>query len=367
MTRLERYTVLILLIFSLFHSFYYGYSDILPKTLLYFAAVSPTILMIVLVAFNDGFKNAPVFLVLFLLTLVTSFLFFTAQNTVGDTLTNLNIFIQILNGYLLASKGRVVFEDFFVRYVPILGLVLFPLLLSDAINTSYDEVLLRSKTWSGSFFLTPLYAMAPISLLWSIEIKYTIMQWIFLICSIVFYLFFLKRVIVVDILLLLFINVVFGSVSFRKILLLFTFLVLFGTFVVAKYVNVEFLIDFLDNRMSARALADNGRDREVFDFLSQTSVVEMIFGVGIDGHNWFLGEKSQSLHSGWFNLIYKYGLLFALYVFGVLIVRIFWQNSSKLVKGILTFFLVKFVFTNSYYISPELSLFSFCLFYREEH
>jgi hypothetical protein len=359
------YIIILLLILSLLHSSFFGYKDVLPIQLLYILTFTPSILFIFLLTFNKIPQNKLLFLITFII-IISSIIHFRAENTIGETFTNINIFIHFLNGFLLSRFPKDIIVSLFEKYVPILGLILFPVFIIEFSNTSYVEMLRRSNTWEGSFFFLTIYTLAPHSLLISISKKKTIFQKLFLVCAIFSFLVYLKRIIIFDIILLLFILIIFKKIKIKDIIFLLIISVFIYSLFIPNLNDFIFMNDFIETRFSPESIENNGRDEEVLLFFKNSNIIDFIFGSGIDANNLFLEKKSQSLHSGWFNFIFKYGLIFMLYLLILSIHRIIKVKTPIWIKSLLLFFCFKFLITNSYYISPEITLFSYALFYRNE-
>lgn len=362
-----KFLIIFLLISSLLQTPVFGLLEFLPKYLLYFFTFCPVFLFFVLIINTKKYSYTPIFIICIFIITLSSLVHFRGDNSIGDILTNINIFIQLLNGYLLVKFSKKIVIDLFEIYIPIIGLIGFPIFLMDYINTSYEDILRRGTTWTGSFFFTAIYALAPHSLLISISKKKTIIQIIFLIFSIILFLFFLKRIIFLDIILLFLIFTLFKKIKTKTFIYSSLFIILGYVMFVEDFNNFIFINDFIDKRFSNESLENNGRDSEVLMFLKNTNIIDFIFGSGIDANNFFLEKKSQSLHSGWFNFIFKYGFIFMLYLLLSAIYKITRRKTPTWIKSILIFFCIKFFVHNSYYISPEITLFTFALFYKNEN
>jgi len=235
---------------------------------------------------------------------------------------------------------------------------------------NYDISILirRGYTWHESFYYAvSFWVMIPYALYKIVNNKVDIKLIILILLMVLVNLLFLKRMIFVDVLLLLIVGMIYGEANRKAI-----FVVIIAAFIIymiipwsqMETIGEAMIRRFMENDSS---YVENDRAQEASWFLADAHVEDIIFGKSL-GNQLFADRTNTSLHIGWINFINKGGILYFLFMFFIWIAALrkarYLKNYQMVYQWALLLIVVegfRFFYSNMWSFTPEYLFFSYAI------
>ncbi len=354
--------------------FYYVDNDILPRFLLYIFYAIAFFLPIILKSGTQIKMNnyRSVFLYWFILVLLISL--FDLIGNFASAVATLAIYIQILSAFYFTKYDVDFIEKLFVR-LAFIGIISALFIISvTSIDVSY--AMQRGYQTEEIFYYAILFwAVIPFVILSVLRNRNVILSLFYWAFAIAIGLIIVKRMIIVDSILLSIIVIMITNVRTGRIknlsrllgvmaaaALLFVFLL--GDIITPLYDSVFFRIE-----TASEDISSFNRLVESENYFSSASILSIIFGKGFSGTHIGLGETALALHIGWANFILKGGI--------ILLLLILWPffKIIKIIKNInqvpikvqfsvwlLLAFSIRLTYMNMHTMAPIMLIFFYCVF-----
>jgi hypothetical protein len=241
------------------------------------------------------------------------------------------------------------------------------------VDKSFLSVSSRAGAWSLTYYLWWVVLCAyPYLFLKNIYLKKDYKGWLLIILHLLLSLFFLKRSGFVGALILISLTYIFSETSsrFLKSTFLFGFLLAFGSIFFGDY------FDLLVLRFTTEAsdLGQLDRKLEVEEFFSVVSRNQILTGFGANNYirmnyNGIEDNGVNSLHLGFYNIIYKGGVLYSLFILylgaQIITLRKYINYNPEVKIGFIigSFYILSFFYENSWSYLPA-HFFSLLAIYR---
>lgn len=377
MTLEEKLVFLILILLTVEYVLhYYMEIGIVPKSKIYIYLFISIILPLIIMLGQKPKLNLyrMLFLTMIFCLIGVTFVYTIKDKSLLRTIVSVSIYIQMLSGFFITKYDTDFFEKVFVAiaYISFAGFAYVFI----TTNIDIELAMRRGYQWTEVFYYTSLFwAVIPFVILSVLTNKHIRLSLIYWMTAILLNLVIVKRIMLVDSILL--IIIVSAIILLRKgrlknltkLLFCVGFIYLLSSYLIGD--NMRVLFDSVYNRTIdiTDSLSEFDRFVESANYLNSASILEIIIGKGFGGTHNGLGVTAEALHVGWGNFMLKGGLIFLLMILIPYIKVLFLARKvyKAPVKIQFSFWYLVIMFPRLFYLNmhsldPSMLLFFYCIF-----
>lgn len=371
----KREKIIIIILISLSFQniiLYYIIKKHVPQPFLYVNYLLAYLLPILLIIKTRPRLNYYRIIYIYFVFIIFIISFLYLYNDVGTVIFSFTVYLALITAFFLNSfslnNWMIVFK--ILAIIAIVSSIF--LLIKEPINL--EVALRRGYSWFKLFYFATLYwAVVPFVILSFLTKRNRFISSAYWFLAIVINLIFLKRFIIVDSGLLLLTILLMEKKNKAKVILpLFIMGFLFIGIVFYFYGDkTQILLNATTSRISNTSENLSSFDRliEARNYFKTCKIYDYILGRGFASVQYGFGGAHFALHIGWFNFIFKGGILLLMLVLIPYLKLITLFRKRKYlpleIQFSMWFLFVNFfmlAYGNMYNLSPSLLLFFYCIF-----